>query len=467
MLKSHEPRGIIGSTIRKNGKSRSSKRLVMKHQILLGGLCLLMTASQASVQAPRAGGAAPAAVTTAAPEAVGFSRQRLDVLDAALKALVDSKQLAGMVTVLARHGKIVDEKSYGYADLASQKIMQKDTIVRIYSMTKPITGVAMMMLYEEGKWKPSDPIAKYIPEFRDLKAYGGVDKDGNAVLDKPGHAPTMGELMSHTAGFTYGFFGSSAVDKMYQDAQLLAAPSLKDFIDRLAKLPLLYQPGEGWVYSVSVDIQGYLVEKLSGKSFPDFVRERIFLPLGMKDTAFYVPAEKLSRVATIYQGGPTAGLAPMPSDPKISQPPALASGGGGLYSTAGDYLRFAQMVLNGGELNGARLLAPSSIELMRTNHVPDEVKNARKFGIGLYQMQPGLGFGYDFAILEDPLKLGSTAGKGSFLWDGVAGTWFWIDPTNDVVFVGIIQRWLIGGDVPDVENLSRALTYQALINPAK
>jgi CubicO group peptidase (beta-lactamase class C family) len=439
----------------------------MKHQILLVGLCLLVTASQASVQAPKAGGAAPAAVTTAAPEAVGFSRQRLDLLDAALKALVDSKQLAGMVTVLARHGKIVDEKSYGYADLASQKIMQKDTIVRIYSMTKPITGVAMMMLYEEGKWKPSDPIAKYIPEFRDLKVYGGVDKDGNAVLDKPGHAPTMGELMSHTAGFTYGFFGSSAVDKMYQDAQLLAAPSLKDFIDRLAKLPLLYQPGEGWVYSVSVDIQGYLVEKLSGKSFPDFARERIFLPLGMKDTGFYVPAEKLSRVATIYQGGPIAGLAPMPSDPIISQPPALASGGGGLYSTAGDYLRFAQMVLNGGELNGARLLAPSSIELMRTNHVPDEVKNARKFGIGLYQMQPGLGFGYDFAILEDPLKLGSTAGKGSFLWDGVAGTWFWIDPTNDVVFVGIIQRWLIGGDVPDVENLSRALTYQALINPAK
>jgi CubicO group peptidase (beta-lactamase class C family) len=439
----------------------------MKHQILMGGLCLLMTASQASVQAPKAGGAAPAAVTTATPEAVGFSRQRLDVLDAALKALVDSKQLAGMVTVLARHGKIVDEKSYGYADLASQKVMQKDTIVRIYSMTKPITGVAMMMLYEEGKWKPSDPIAKYIPEFRDLKVYGGVDKDGNAALDKPGHAPTMGELMSHTAGFTYGFFGSSAVDKMYQDAQLLAAPSLKDFIDRLAKLPLLYQPGEGWVYSVSVDIQGYLVEKLSGKSFPDFVHERIFLPLGMKDTGFYVPAEKLSRVATIYQGGPTAGLAPMPGDPKISQLPALASGGGGLYSTAGDYLRFAQLVLNGGELNGVRLLAPSSIELMRTNHVSDEVKNARKFGIGLYQMQPGLGFGYDFAILEDPLKLGSTAGKGSFLWDGVAGTWFWIDPTNDVVFVGIIQRWLIGGDVPDVENLSRALTYQALINPAK
>jgi CubicO group peptidase (beta-lactamase class C family) len=371
-----------------------------------------------------------------------------------------------MVTVLARHGKIVEEKTYGYADVASQKPMQKDTIVRIYSMTKPITGIAMMMLYEEGKWKPSDPIARYIPEFRDLKVYSGVDNDGKPTVDKPGHAPTMGELMSHTAGFTYGVFGSTPVDKMYQEAQLLGAPTLQEFIERVSKLPLLYQPGEGWVYSVSVDIQGYLVEKLSGKPFADFLRERIFLPIGMKDTGFYVPADKLDRVATIYQGDAAAATA-MPRDPGIGKPPGMPSGGGGLYSTAGDYLRFAQMVLNGGELNGVRLVAPSSIELMRANHVSDEVKNARKFGIGLYQIQPGFGFGYDFAILEDPLKLGSTAGKGSFLWDGVAGTWFWIDPTNDVVFVGIVQRWLLAPGTPDVESLSRALTYQALVNPGK
>jgi len=169
----------------------------------------------------------------------------------------------------------------------------------------------------------------------------------------------------------------------------------------------------------------------------------------------------------IYQSDANPGTAPMPRDPGISQPPGAPSGGGGLYSTAGDYLRFAQMVLNGGELNGVRLVAPSSIELMRTNHISDEVKNARKFGIGYYQMQPGLGFGYDFAILEDTPKLGSTAGKGTFLWDGVAGTWFWIDPTNDVVFVGIVQRWLMAPGAPDVENLSRALTYQALVSPAK
>ncbi len=433
----------------------------------LVSLALLMASSQAEAQPAKAQRAAlpGAEITEIKPELVGFSADRLTRLDQAMQALVDSRQLAGIVTVLARHGKIVEEKTYGYADLAGQKAMQKDAIVRIYSMTKPITGIAMMMLYEEGKWKPSDPISRYIPEFRDLKVFSGVDKDGNPTYDKPGHAPTMGELMSHSAGFTYGVFGSTPVDKMYQEAQLLAAPSLKDFIDRVSKLPLLYQPGEAWVYSVSVDIQGYLVEKLSGKPFPEFLRTRIFEPLGMKDTGFYVPEDKLSRVAAIYQGGP-AGLAPMPRDPDISKPPGLPSGGGGLYSTARDYLRFAQMVLNGGQLDGVRLVAPSSVELMRSNHVSDEVKNANKFGIGLYRMQPGLGFGYDFAILEDPLRLGSTAGKGTFLWDGIAGTWFWIDPTNDVIFVGMIQRWAIPGG-PDVENLTRALTYQALVDPKK
>jgi CubicO group peptidase (beta-lactamase class C family) len=430
-------------------------------------LGVLVVAGQVRAQATKpAHQAALAEITEVKPESVGFSSERLKALDAGMKSLVDSKKLAGMVTVLARHGKIVEEKTYGYADVASQKPMLKDTIVRIYSMTKPITGIAMMMLYEEGKWKPSDPISRYIPEFRDLKVYSGVDKDGKPTLDKPGHAPTMGELMSHTAGFTYGVFGATAVDKMYQEAQLLGSPTLQEFIERVAKLPLLYQPGEGWVYSVSVDIQGYLVEKLSGMPFADFLRQRIFLPLGMKDTGFYVPAEKLDRVATIYQGDAAAAAA-MPKDPGIGQPPGMPSGGGGLYSTAGDYLRFAQMVLNGGELNGVRLVAPSTVELMRTNHVSDEVKKARKFGIGLYEMQPGLGFGYDFAVLEEPLKLGSTAGKGTIVWDGVAGTWFWIDPANDVVFVGIVQRWLLAPGTPDVETLSRALTYQALVNPAK
>jgi CubicO group peptidase (beta-lactamase class C family) len=330
-----------------------------------------------------------------------------------------------------------------------------------------MTGVAMMMLYEEGKWRPEDPIAKYIPELAGLKVFTGVDKDGNATLENAGHAPTIGELMTHTAGFTYGAFGSTPVDKQYQQVKPLEAPSLKEFIDRLAKLPLAYQPGQGWTYSVSVDVQGYLVERLSGKSFPDFLRERVFEPLAMKDTGFFVPAEKVGRLATIYVPDATGkGLTALPTDPNVSKPPGLPSGGGGLYSTARDYLRFTQMLLNNGELDGVRLLSPQTVTLMRSNHLPPHLMNG-KFGIGFYKMQPGFGFGYDVAVFEDPVQVGSTAGKGSYLWDGVAGTWFWVDPTNDVIFIGMIQRMMLAPGMPNMEDLSRALVYQALVDPKK
>jgi CubicO group peptidase (beta-lactamase class C family) len=405
-------------------------------------------------------------VPQAKPETVGFSSERLKRLDAGMKAIVDNKQLAGVSTIVTRHGQIVQQMVYGKADLASDTPLAKDTIVRIYSMTKPITGVAMMILYEEGKWKPSDPISRYIPEFKDLKVFKSVDAEGKPVAELPGHAPTMGELMSHTAGFTYGLFGSSPVDKMYSQANLLGAGSLKEFIDKLAPLPLAYEPGQGWVYSVSVDIQGYLVEKLSGQPFADFLRERIFEPLGMNDTAFFVPENKLSRLATVYQLTPQ-GLAPMPRDPNVSKAPGFPSGGGGLYSTGGDYLRFAQMLANKGELNGARVLAPSSVALMTSNHVPDAVKAAGKFGIGAYRQQPGFGFGFDVAIYEEPTRMGTSVGAGTYLWDGIAGTWFWVDPVNDIVFVGIIQRWAGPSPGPNIEDLSRALTMQALVDPTK
>ncbi|MBM0108270.1 beta-lactamase family protein [Steroidobacter sp. S1-65] len=403
----------------------------------------------------------------ARPESVGFSSERLKRLDAGMKAIVDSKQLAGIATVVARRGQVVQQLTYGQADVDGGKAMQMDSIVRIYSMTKPITGVAMMMLYEQGKWKPSDPISRHIPEFKDLKVFAGHGADGQPTLVAPTHAPTMGELMSHTAGFTYGVFGSTPVDKLYQQVEPLTATSLQDFIERMAKLPLLYQPGEGWVYSVGVDIQGYLVEKLSGQPFPDFLRERIFEPLGMKDTAFYVPEDKMSRLATIYSWS-AAGLRPMPHDVNVNELPRLPSGGGGLYSTAADYLRFAQMLANKGQLDGKRLLAPSTVALMTANHVPDVVKNQNgKFGIGMYRMQPGFGFGYDVAVYEEPLRVGSPAGKGTYLWDGLAGTWFWIDPTNEVVFLGIIQRRGGPPGAPNIEDLSRQLTFQALVEPAK
>ena len=296
------------------------------------------------------------------PEAVGFSSERLRRLDTVMQRMVDDKEFAGIVTVAARHGRIFQSKAYGRQDIASGSPMETDSIFRIYSMSKPITGVAMMILYEEGKWSPEDPISKYIPEFANLKVFKGMDGEGKMLLEDPAHPPTMRELMSHTAGFSYGS-GDDPVDKLYRDKQganaILRAPSLQEMVNRLSRIPLLYQPGTRFVYSVLVDIQGYLVQKLSGKPLPEFLKERIFDPLGMKDTGFFVPKDKRGRFATLYKASDTGELNAVPeSDPMFIRQdvePALPSGGGGLVSTAADYLRFAQMLLNGGDLAGARI----------------------------------------------------------------------------------------------------------------
>ena len=397
----------------------------------------------------------------ATPESVGFAPGALGKIDEAMQGLIDQKHLAGIVTLVARKGKVVQHKAYGMQDAEKQTPMRTDTIARIYSMTKPVAGVAMMMLYEEGKWQPSDPIAKHIPQFANLKVFAG-EKDGTLILEDPAHAPTMGELMSHTAGFTYGLFGNTPVDKLYRAANPLTAPSLPAFIEAVAKLPLAYQPGTRWMYSVGVDIQGYLVEKLSGQTFPEFLRTRLFEPLGMVDTAFFVPVEKMPRVATIYVWNQKTGaLAPQPHDAGITQPPGMPSGGGGLYGTAADYFRFAQMLLNGGDYEGRRILKQASVDMMRTNVLSEQVLNS-KSGIGQAQFSPAQGFGYDFAVVLDPDAAKRQVGKNSFWWWGIAGTWFWIDPTNDLIGIGIIQRM---GAVPGAanhEDLQRRVVYEAL-----
>jgi len=432
----------------------------MIRRIRLGLLLLLSATLSPTVHAQRAA-VATLELPIAKPESVGFVAGALDKMDEGMQGLVDKKHLAGIVTLVARHGKVVQHKAYGVQSLESGVPMKTDTIARIYSMTKPVAGVAMMMLYEEGKWRPSDPIAKHIPEFANLKVYAG-EKDGQPVYEAPAHPPTIGELMSHSAGFTYGLFGDTPVDKLYQAANPLDQPSLKAFINSVATLPLLYQPGTKWVYSVSVDIQGYLVEKLSGKSFPEFLRTRLFEPLGMIDTGFLVPAENLPRVATIYSWDRAkAALIPEPLDPAISQMPGLPSGGGGLYSTAADYFRFAQMVLNGGELDGKRLLKKATVDMMRTNVLSDQVLNGEN-GIGQARFSPAQGFGYDFAVVLDPAAAKRQVGKNSFWWWGIGGTWFWIDPTNDIVAIGIIQR---RGAVPGAanhEDISRRVIAEAL-----
>jgi CubicO group peptidase (beta-lactamase class C family) len=369
--------------------------------------------------------------------------------------------------MLARHGKLIDYRAYGQRDWASGAPMTKDAIFRDFSMTKPVTGVAMMILYEQGKWLPFDPIAKYIPEFAHLKVYKGTDAEGKMILEDPVHPPTMHELMTHTAGFTYGFLGDTPVDKLYMSGKLIQSKSLQDFIEKLSNIPLLYQPGTRWVYSVSMDIQGYIVEKLSGQPLPEFMQQQIFKPLGMKDTAFFVPAEKRSRFVTLYRTDPQGQVVLEPPGGfggDYSAPPAMPSGGGGLVSTAEDYLRFAQMLGNGGELNGIRILAPASVRLMGSNHLAASLLTGQ-FGIGPHMMRPGFGYGYDCAVVFDPPEADLPEAPGTFFWDGAAGTWFWIDPENDIVFVGMIQR-LAGPGSPNAEYLSRSVVYQALVNPS-
>lgn len=407
-------------------------------------------------------------MTLVSPESVGFSSARLERLHTFLQQAVEKKQVAGVVTILARHGKVVDYRAYGLRDLASRTPMTKDTIFRDYSMTKPVTGVAMMLLYEQGKWLPSDPISKFIPEFAHLKVFKGYDGSGKMVLVEPDHPPTMRELMTHTAGFSYGF-GQSPVDQMYRNQKVMESATLQEMIDKLAKIPLLYQPGTKWFYSASVDIQGYIVEKLSGQSLPDFDRDHIFAPLGMKDAGFYVPADKLSRFATLYAND-EHGSVRLDSGDSLrmsggyTSQPTMPSGGGGLVSTAEDYLRFAEMLEDGGELNGVRILAPSSVKLMTSNHLTPELLSGG-YGIGAQFMRPGAGYGYDCAVIFDPPMANLSDGKGTFLWDGAAGTWFWVDPSNDIVFVGMIQR--MGGGEPNLQYASHDLVYQALVDPAK
>lgn len=388
------------------------------------------------------------------PEDVGFSTARLDRLSRAMQGLVDEGKLAGIVTMVARHGKVPHFETFGNQDIASSTPMARDSIFRIYSMSKPITGVALMTLYEEGKFRLSDPLKKYIPEFSDLMVFSGTGTDG-PIVEKPSHPITIRELMTHTAGFTYGIFSRTEVDKLYREAGVLDRDStLKDMILKLAKIPLLYQPGTRWHYSVAVDIQGYLVEVLSGQPFDVFLKERIFDPLDMKDTGFFVPEEKANRFAQIYTYDNEGTLVAGEEGGGYLKPVKFFSGGGGLVSTAMDYMRFCQMLLNGGELDGVRILAPLTVELMHQNHLPRDM---------VERSGSGEGFGLDFSVDLDPIRADTNRSKGTYRWSGAAGTWFWIDPVEDLIFVGMIQQF--GEGRPDIASLSERLTYQAILKP--
>jgi CubicO group peptidase (beta-lactamase class C family) len=428
--------------------------------------------AQSSPAASRTASPAVAALNPApSPEALGFDSQRLAKLDAYMAKVVADGRVAGMSTLLARHGQVVSEKMYGVKSLKTGAPLTRDTIFRLYSMSKPITGVAMMMLFEDGRWQLDDPITRFVPEFKALKVMSGADENGRWPIQDMQRPPTMRELMSHTAGFGYGLADQHPVDKLYREKGVLAANGLADMIKRTAGIPLMFQPGTKWSYSSAVDIQGYIVEKLSGQKFGDFLQQRIFMPLKMTDTAFYVSADKASRLSAVYAGNPKTGKIEEVTElfggkmPTYLEPPSMESGGGGLVGTIGDYARFAQMIANKGELDGVRLLSPASVEMMGTNMIPRSALVASN-GNGVARFNEAVGFGLDFMVVNDPRAAGTLEGKGSMSWGGAAGTWFWVDPTNDVIFVGMIQRMGDTGGDP-LGSMARTLTYQALTHPER
>ncbi len=398
-----------------------------------------------------------------APEDIGFSSKRLERVNSAMQGYVDSGRLAGIVTMLARDGKTFHFERFGVADLKSRKPMEEDTIFRIYSMTKPITSVAAMMLYEEGRFGLDDPVSRFIPELDNLKACVGMGQTGPKLV--PQERPiTVRQLLSHTSGLSYGFNQDTPVDDMYRKANLLdPATNLKEAMQKLGKLPLAYQPGRGWRYSVSTDVLGYLVQVISGQRFDQYLQERILGPLGMADTAFYPAEEKLDRFANIYGPG-EGGLKELADDRVLMRykpPVTFFSGGGGLVSTASDYMRFCQMLLNGGELDGIRLLGPKTIEIMTEPHLTDEQLEYAANTVGPEQFQ-GSSFGLGFRVVTSVAETGVLGSEGTYSWGGAASTIFWIDPVEDLI--AILMTQFMPSNQYQLRRDFQIATYQALVD---
>lgn len=394
-----------------------------------------------------------------APEKVGFSSDRLQRLDRYMQGYVDDGKLAGIVTLLARKGEVFHHESFGMMDIESGAAMDPDSIFRIYSMTKPITSVALMTLHEEGEFQLDDPLSAFIPELGNLTVCTGWGQTG-PILEAQKSPITIRQVLSHTAGFAYGFHQDSPVEQMYRDANVTSRDSdLRTMMKKLGELPLAYQPGTNWRYSVATDVAGRLVEVLSGQTFDKYLIETIFEPLGMEDTAFHVPEEKLDRLPAVYgpsDSGPIQAL-----DRPYDQPPAGLSGGGGLVSTAGDYSRFCQMMVNGGSLNGTRILGPKTVDLMTVSHLPDAVKTF-SLSEGRSDYTQGCGFGLGFRIIEDVARNGVAGSAGSYSWGGAASTYFWIDPVEDMYAIFMTQ-FMPSGHYP-IRAEFQTLVYQALVD---
>ncbi len=367
----------------------------------------------------------------ARPESVGMSAVRLENVARRFRELLDREESGGFQILVSRRGKIVLYENLGYANVEQKIPVTDQTLFRIYSMTKPVMGVAMMMLYEDGYYSLSDPLSKHIPEFSNLQVYAGEDEAGNLIVEPLEREPTIHDLLQHTAGFTYGVFTDTPVDRQYLDAGLIGnGNDLQYLIDTLAGIPLLYQPGERWHYSVAVDIQGYLIEKWTGEKLSAFLEERIFDPLGMDQTMGWVAPDKAPLLANIYTHNGNGVREPFTGDPHFDffNPPHAFSGGAQLISTSDDYWRFCQMLLNGGEFKGKRLLSPLTVEMMSQNRLREPAS-----------MSDGRGFGFNFDVIIDNTKLDYPASNGEYSWAGLASTIFWIDPEQELIAIMLTQ----------------------------
>jgi CubicO group peptidase (beta-lactamase class C family) len=400
-----------------------------------------------------------------APEDTGLSSKRLKLIENWADSLVASKKLAGLTTVVARRGKIAHHHTTGLADISRGTKMTPETIFRIYSMTKPLTSVAIMMLYEEGRFQLDDPISKVAPMFKNPRVAAGGMR-GKIDTVPANREITYRDLLTHTSGITYGFMEANTVDAVYRKVGIdfqTAKVSLEEMCARLAGIPLIAQPGAEWNYSNATDVLGYLVQVISGQRFDDFLAERIIKPLGMVDTAFYVPENKLGRFAANYNVEADGSLK-MIDDPQKSSFAVkrdIVSGGGGLCSTASDYMRFCQMMLNKGELDGVRLLGRKTVELMTSNHLRGDMADMGqpRFSESSYE---GIGFGLGFSVMLDPAKAQILGTPGEYAWGGAASTAFWVDPAEEMIVLLMTQA--MPSSAYPIRRELRVLSYQAVID---
>jgi CubicO group peptidase (beta-lactamase class C family) len=384
------------------------------------------------------------------PSGLGLSESGLARLRRVLTREIERKRLPGAVAMIARQGKLGFLEAFGVQDPASGAPMQIDSIFRIYSMTKPVVSVAIMMLVEEGRLFLADPLSKYVPAFADPKV--AVERDGRVELVPAERPITIQDLLRHTSGLTYEFVGTAAVQRMYLDKKLPSTDQTNaDQVERLASLPLFSQPGKQWDYSRSTDVLGRIIEIVSGETLGEFLRQRIFAPLGMNDTGFHVPTEKQSRIAEPFAKDPDSGEAVRLLD--IRRPARFESGGGGLVSTLPDYARFLDMLAAGGTCEGQRLLARKTIDLMRSDHLGPNVRRGSEL------LQPGHGFGLGFAVRTEPGMSVMPGSVGLYFWGGIAGTTFWIDPKEELYAMMLVQA---PGQRDYYRALFRTLVYGAL-----